>query len=374
MNRFSLLFVLFVASVGYTQGEYPQDSTSSYYIQLSPEACTVTPTIESRYTEEVDEENGVRIITANGIPDHQTGTFPNEGNPNSIRPQNYRYEIPLNPVRNSSMTSSEGKRFGILFSGVELDPFTGEFFVGAQGVNRNWNLTTLTNSVNLGLDCNNAHVQPNGKYHYHGTPSAFLDQLNFDGTQMIKLGYAADGFPIYYKFGYNDSGELKELVSGYRLKKGERPGDGKTAPNGPYDGTYFQDYEYVEGVSPLDECNGMVGKTPESEEEYYYLITDNFPSSPICFAGTPSKDFNLGLEGQGPGNGVRPGRDRVQRRDRFNDRPTVEELMQRMDSNHDGKIAKHEAKGPIQEIFDQIDSNRDGFLSKMELESHHGVK
>ena len=25
--------------------------------------------------------------------------------------------------------------------------------------------------VDIGLDCNTAHVQPTGKYHYHGVPS-----------------------------------------------------------------------------------------------------------------------------------------------------------------------------------------------------------
>ena len=68
------------------------------------------------------------------------------------------------------------------------------------------------------------------------------------------------GFPIYYKYGYNEDGKLMEYSSGYALKQGERPGDGKTAPNGKYDGTYFQDYEYIEELSELDECNGRWGE------------------------------------------------------------------------------------------------------------------
>ena len=75
--------------------------------------------------------------------------------------------------------------FGVLFSGVTLDPFTAEFFQQANGQsNRDWNITALTNAIHLGLDCNNAHVQPNGKYHYHGTPTALLEAL--DTNRIIK--------------------------------------------------------------------------------------------------------------------------------------------------------------------------------------------
>ena len=45
-----------------------------------------------------------------------------------------------------------GYTFGVLFSGVTIDPFTAEFFIENGQQNRDWNITTLTNAVNLGLD------------------------------------------------------------------------------------------------------------------------------------------------------------------------------------------------------------------------------
>lgn len=193
-----------------------------------------------------------------------------------------------------------GYTFGVLFSGVTIDPFTAEFFIQENGQqNRDWNITTLTNEVNLGLDCNNGHVQPTGKYHYHGTPSAYLQNLDTGGSEMIKVGFAADGFPIYYKYA-EINGQIEPLESGYVLKEGVRPGDGKSSPEGCYDGTYFQDYEYVNDLSVLDECNAMTGKTPEEEEEYFYVITDNFPSSPLCFSGIPDASFRNGPGGPPP--------------------------------------------------------------------------
>ncbi|HPF10469.1 MAG TPA: YHYH protein [Flavobacteriaceae bacterium] len=267
---------------------------STFKINLTTTGCTVDLPMASIYNETVDANADTRTMTFNGIPGHLVGTFPNNGNPNTISEQGDTYVVDLTPQISNQMVSAQGYEFGVLFSGVVVDPFTAEFFMGSGGINMNWNITTLTSTVNLGLDCNNAHVQPTGKYHYHGTPSAYVSDLGIDGTEMVKVGYAADGFPIYYKYGYDASGSsIIELTSGYRLIDGSRPGDGISAPDGCYDGTYFQDYEYVDGLSLLDACNGRFGKTPESNNEYYYVITDNFPSSPLCFSGTPSNDFRF---------------------------------------------------------------------------------
>ncbi len=377
-----LYFSLFISSAAF--GQYESD-TSTFRIFLSPESCQTEPEHDHVYEEEINERKGVRIITANGIPQHKTGEFPNHGNPNTIAPQKAKYEIPLNPEPAEEITPAMGMSMGVLFSGVELDPFTGEFFRGSGGTNREWNITTLTSTVDLGLDCNNGHVQPNGKYHYHGTPNAYLDEMKADGSQMIKVGYAADGYPIYYKWGYDESGEITAYESGYRLKEGERPGDGKTAPDGEYDGTYFQDYEYVEGVSELDACNGRFGKTPESDNEYYYVITDNFPSSPICFTAEPSDDFRIGRMNGGPMDGAHrgqcgppggpqgggPGDPRAESgggpRAESSGRPNPEQLLKMMDTNGDGKIERSEARGPLQNDFDRADRNKDGFLTVEEL-------
>ncbi len=346
--------------------QYPLDSASTFSIELTTELCTVLPSYETAYKEVIDQEKGVRHISANGIPNHETGVFPNAGNPNTIRPQSQKYTVPLNPKIAERQTPGMGTSFGILFSGVELDPFTAEFFEGVNGTNHNWNITTLTSSVNLGLDCNNGHVQPSGKYHYHGTPNAYLEELSLDGSEMVKLGYAADGFPIYYKYGYDDQGNLIEMKSGYRLKTGERPGDGKSAPNGTYDGLYFQDYEYVEAASLLDACNGRWGKTPENEREYYYVITDNFPSSPICFSGTPSNDFRIG-GGNAQRQDPRGGRGRQANGRNDKGHPGLEEMMQRADLNHDNQLSRSEVRGPLKDTFDQVDTDKNGFLSIEEM-------
>jgi Ca2+-binding EF-hand superfamily protein len=47
--------------------------------------------------------------------------------------------------------------------------------------------------------------------------------------------------------------------------------------------------------------------------------------------------------------------------------PSYEELLQKMDVNKDGKLAKNEAKGPLSKDFKQVDTNGDGFITEDEL-------
>jgi len=273
------------------------NTESVFTINLDPDECDVDIQsvlgIQSNYTETI--EGNTRTININGIASHKVGVFPNKGNPNTISSSNEKFSMTTEPKPASEIRYGMGYTFGILFSGVAVDPYTGEFFQGSDGTNMEWNITTLQSTTSLGLDCNNAHVQPTGRYHYHGTPSNYIAGLeNIDGSQMIKIGYAGDGYPIYYKYGYAEDGiRVIAMDSGYKLKTEERGGDGLSAPDGCPDGYYFKDYEYDNSLSVLDECNGRMGKTPESDNEYYYVITDNFPSAPLCFSGNPDDSFSF---------------------------------------------------------------------------------
>lgn len=282
-----------------TPSDVPVECTDTFQISLSAAACTVDIQTElgvaSEYQETVVGDK--RRISFNGVASHNVGPFPNPGNPNTIAATSGNVEVPLNPVAASSFTSAQGYEVAIFRSGVAADPFTAEFFSD----NKEWNETALTSAVNLGLDCNNGHVQPTGEYHYHGVPPAYIVQLvgSLSPTAPVFLAYAADGFPVYYKFAYNDQNELTAYESGYRLRSGLRGGDGVTAPDGCYDGLYFQDYEFVEGLSELDAANGRTGRVAvDGPAVYHYVVTDNWPSIPIMFRGTPDPSFRHG--GAGP--------------------------------------------------------------------------
>ena len=239
-----------------------------------------------------------RYIEANGIPEHETGRFPNRHNPNDIRPQTYRYRVPLHPQANDTPTSVAGQPMGVALNGVVFDPGTAENWT-PQGLRRGgppsaWVYDALSSKIDLGLDKNNAHVQPSGAYHYHGIPTGLVERLGgFD--QVLLLGYAADGFPIYGPNGYADpmdpASELRPLRANYQLKPGTRP-SGNRGPGGKYDGTFVQDWRYVKGSGDLDECNGRFGVTPEYPKgTYYYVLTEQFPFIPRMLRGTPDPSF-----------------------------------------------------------------------------------
>ncbi len=294
------IFVDSVATDGdLTEGENTDcsNTTSIFEINLNPGDCTVDVQnslgIVSSYSETV--AGTTRNITLNGVANHFVGQFPNSGNPNTIPHPVDNSRMTPQPELAAKATAGQGHTMSVYLSGVVGEPYTAEFFMGSDGtLNRDWNITTLQNEVNLGLDCNNAHVQPTGRYHYHGSPSNYASQQGIDGSAMVKIGYAADGFPIYYKYVYADDGTtITEVRSGYQLKTTDRGGDGISVPDGCPNGLYFQDYEYVDGLSSLDMCNGRFGKTPESESEYFYVVTDNFPSAPLCFSGTPDDSFSF---------------------------------------------------------------------------------
>lgn len=314
---YSILIISFLFSCETNEDNDPMPTTdicsTSLVLDNTRGDCNVSLPFPSQYQESSSSDS--RIITANSIPNHLVGLFgggPGSLNPNAISAQNESYSIPLNPSQGGNLTpllatagvgpnAGPQYSFGVLLNGVELDPVAAEPFphqgMMSPNVNWEWNLEAL--NVNLGLDCNNAHVQPTGKYHYHGSPVLFLQNLNIPDNQMTLVGYAADGFPIYYKYAYSDptdnSSAVIEMSSSHQLKSGTRPGDGITAPCDTYNGIYSNDYEYVAGRGTLDEANGRTGVTPEYPSGvYYYVVTDEFPSIPRYFRGTPSNDFKIG--------------------------------------------------------------------------------
>lgn len=248
----------------------------------------------------IEERDGYRIMTSNGIPNHATGQFPGPGNPNRIQAQNYKFRMPLKPAL-GEMTPLNHDIFGVAVNGIPFDPGTAEFWNN----NPNWNYEALSGKINLGTDSSNAHVQPGGIYHYHGLPNKLIELVS-KKNQMVLVGYGSDGFPMYATYGYKKADKaksgLKKLRSSYRLKEGMRPG-GNAGPGGAYDGTFTADWEYVKDAGDLDECSGRTGVTPEYPKgTYYYVLTDEFPFVPRFHHGTPDRSM-MKQPPPGRGNG-----------------------------------------------------------------------
>jgi len=167
-------------------------------------------------------------------------------------------------------------------NGVPFDPGAGEFYLGDRSLG--WQYEALSGAVVLGLDQNHAHVQPSGKYHYHGLPTLFLEEIGVEkGKHSPQIGWAADGFPIFALYGGKE--QVTTLRPSYRLKAGNRP-TGDNQPGGQYDGTFTQDYEYVPGLGDLDECNAAMTVTDDFPNgTYAYFLTNDYPVIPRCLKG-----------------------------------------------------------------------------------------
>ena len=169
----------------------------------------------------------------------------------------------------------------------------------------------MAGGVNLGLDDSHAHVQRSGAYHYHGIPTRLVRRLARANT-LVLVGYAADGFPIYALLGHDNpedsASPVRRLRSSYRIRSGRRPA-GRSGPGGRFDGTFVQDYEYVEESGDLDECNGRIGVTPEYPSgTYHYVLTDTYPFIPRMYLGQPDNTFLRHRRRSGGDPGLPPGR------------------------------------------------------------------
>ncbi len=232
-----------------------------------------------------ETENCVPIdvitIVASGIPGHETGSFPNSENPYAITEQTrelsaqvsgdlYMIPVDLTPDRLD----------GFLFNGVPIQ--MRELSCAGPQCGVSGTANPLHAPSLYGIDSHNAHVLSDGSYHYHGDPHTLYDDSGATASQVI--GFGADGVPIFGPW-INDGGLIRKATSSYHLKTGYRP-----EPNDSlsYDGTFAEDYEYVDGSGDLDVCNGMF-----IDGVYGYVVTDTFPYVMNCLRREPDPSFNL---------------------------------------------------------------------------------
>jgi len=234
--------------------------------------------------------NNKCVFQTNEIPNHDfnngTATFAGD-----VTEQNGSYEVPTNPsMANRSTELSLSIDNALFLNGVKLDLVAaacynvGNETDGCFDMSQPWRFDPMSPLTQFGTDSHNAHPQPDGSYHYHGSPNAL-----FTSDQAVLspvIGFAADGFPIYGSY-FDDNGTIRKATSSYQLKSGSRTAINGINPSGTYDGTYVDDYEYVANSGDLDECNGMT-----VDGQYGYYITDSYPWVMGCFKGTPDPSFN----------------------------------------------------------------------------------
>jgi len=272
--------------------------------------CCESPTAPSVFYEY--EESGQRMLYTNTYPSHDFCYN------NQMPEPNYKlYRLPLEPRVTGELTSvtRENGRpanfFGVALNGIFMMPTPALPFVFENTTTGEYNWDWVFEpTVNQGsgselvsLDCASAHTNSNG-YHYHGNMFEYVEQLRSGistTTEVpiapLQVGWASDGFPILYRFGPDQEGNLRELHPSFQLRSGLRPGDGISAPCGAYSGKYSADYAYICGKGDLDQCNGinvpvtLTTALGQETFEYYYVVTSDYPQFSRCMVGEFSEDF-----------------------------------------------------------------------------------
>lgn len=204
-----------------------------------------------------------RLFKTNDLPSHGTGTFPiarsddafaYDRNPNSIRAQDFDFDLPTEPKLAAQATCVPGA-IGILTTGAVL--FNALDAPGRDAV------------AYETQDRCQGHPQPSGVYHYHSVSTCADDRRMANGHSGL-VGYMIDGFGIYGRHG----------EGGARLSSAD-----------------------------LDDCHGHVGEVMwdgKLVRMYHYHATDDFPYTAGCLKGTWSREVMMKISG-GPPPGRGPG-------------------------------------------------------------------
>ncbi len=243
-----------------------------------------------------------RSLTANGLPNHAVGSFPNSGNPNTISTQNISFTATLTPTTGTANTAIGGPGGVTVYSlaGVKFDPgtagtcpsnLTATASCNLANGSDPWRIEALGQTTfNFGVDTNNAHVQPTGEYHYHGMPLGLLNNAGASDTnrKMVLVGWAKDGYPVYARYCYTNA---MDATSAVKVCTGSFARDTTADAGRPSTtlvplGAFVSDWNYVAGSGDLDDCNGRTGVTPEFPNGiYYYMATDSYPYFSRCVKG-----------------------------------------------------------------------------------------
>ncbi|MEY5001371.1 MAG: hypothetical protein RLZZ211_1407 [Bacteroidota bacterium] len=298
--------------------------TGSHYVQgnSTPIADNVAANVQT-----VQYSTNFVYVSTTGIPAYITGPFL-DGNPSLATNQNAIFKLSLNPTANTgTLTSTTGGNIGIFVNGVALFDYRDGVAWNSQtnalcggpgnppcpgGPNANmpWNRDAVP-AEKAGFDCSKGHPAM-GNYHHHQNPSAFkldlqvistiCDVYDADGLYVIDsmqhaplIGYAADGFPIYGAYGFqntNGTGGITRIQSSYQLRNisvRTHWADGTDVADGPavsstYPLGYFrEDYEFIAHAGQeeyLDASNGRFCVTPE------------YPNGTYCYFATVDENWN----------------------------------------------------------------------------------
>jgi len=275
------------------------------------------------------------VVSSNGMPNHDfisaMGGAADE--------QSVSFTVPLNPT-NDTTGGHDSTNCPASIGRWECAPALGTVAIGTNGVpifgpeeGPGGDAVALDfkyfdeDRQPIALGYCGGHNGPQG-VHYHwdancmywepgeGETMADYDWTKLDSTTHSPIiGWAYDGYPIYGMYTWDQNMDLVATTSSYGVERTQEGGDQG------YNG--IDDWNYVNGMGDLDECNGRWGPTPEYPDGTYYyvstplsgstdLVTDTdgndvpmvgFPYFLLCYHGVADVPAGGGPPGGGGGGG-----------------------------------------------------------------------
>jgi hypothetical protein len=208
--------------------------------------------------------------------------------PNALTPQEWKWSVPLNPVKAKSTTTIKNVlgTLGFTVSGLPIyGPTEGPQPIGQQYGDPVYNKI---------MDTCGGHTGPAREYHHHAI--TLVQQCNLKKQKI--LGYALDGFPIYTTLGCVD----KKCTKTATMKSGYvQTGNPTTNSWDAYT------YKASKATTTLDACNGRT----QPDGTYGYHATTAFPYIIGCFTGTATLPTGRAGEPMPPMGGPQQPKDGV---------------------------------------------------------------
>lgn len=290
------LVSLFTGLPGSSQAESVNPAVSSFLINTEGTTGNSTdPTIDAAVSaisadvQQVSYTDDSVYVEASGVPSYSVGPF--TGNPNTPADVDEIYVLPIAPSSDDSGDPEDAGlgTMGIFVNGVALYNPEDGFSYNTQDT---WHQNASLAEASSFDDCG-GHPQQQGVYHHHLNSGCLLQQLGDNGSDhSLIAGWAADGFPVYGPYGYDDpldpASGIVRIESSYRARaiteRTTLPDGTALAPAfyGPAVassgtnriGWYLEDFEYVDGLGHLDDHNGRFTTTPDYPGGIYaYYVT-----------------------------------------------------------------------------------------------------
>ncbi|XP_078689291.1 uncharacterized protein LOC144920807 [Branchiostoma floridae x Branchiostoma belcheri] len=131
------------------------------------------------------QDGDTLVLKSNGIPDHETGTFPGLISPIPLQVQDFEFRIPATPTPAASPGCLYNGMIGMAANGIPIvDPFNDDFLIPCLPI-ISYLDEPMTDS------CGGRPSNVGAYYHYTHYASCVAE---YDDTVV---GVAFDGFPIY---------------------------------------------------------------------------------------------------------------------------------------------------------------------------------